>query len=87
MKSIDYSARHFPPNSPRTGKILVLLAILLPVFCGMAGLIIDGGKLMLESRHAQSVADAAATAAATELRLGNSAATAITADTVHCRSS
>ena len=65
----------------RSGKIVVLLAILLPVFCGIAGLVIDGGILMLESRHAQNVADAAATAAATELRLGNSAATAIAAAT------
>jgi Flp pilus assembly protein TadG len=63
----------------RCGKILVLLAISIPVWCGIAGLIIDGGVLMLEARHTQNVSDAAATAAATELRLGNPAGAAITA--------
>ena len=71
--------RRFSSSPRRQGKILVLMMILVPVFCGIAGLIIDGGLLMLESRHAQNVADAAATAAATELRLGNGTAAAISA--------
>src|SRR5688572_17846253 len=63
----------------RDGKVLVLMLVLLPVFCGIAGLIVDGGLLMLEGRHAQNVADAAATAAATEIRLNNGNAAAIAA--------
>jgi Flp pilus assembly protein TadG len=63
----------------RHGKVLVLIVLMVPIFCGIAGLAIDGGILMLEARHAQNVADAAATAAATELRLGNSAEAAIAA--------
>jgi Flp pilus assembly protein TadG len=57
----------------------VLLAILLPVFCGMIGLIVDGGILLVEDRHVQHAADAAATSAATELRLGKPPSAAVAA--------
>jgi Flp pilus assembly protein TadG len=48
----------------RCGKLVVLLAVLLPVLISVAGLVLDGGLLMLESRETQHVSDAAATAAA-----------------------
>lgn len=54
----------------RSGKILVLLAIMLPTLFGMTGLVIDGGLMMSEYRNLQHVADAASTAAAMQLRLG-----------------
>jgi Flp pilus assembly protein TadG len=66
---------HESPDS-RPGKILVLFTILLPTLLAMTGLVLDGGTLMLDARHAQHAADAAATAAATQLRLGRSTATA-----------
>jgi hypothetical protein len=52
------------PITPRAGKLLLLLAVLMPVLISVAGLVLDGGLLMLESRESQHVADAAATAAA-----------------------
>ena len=53
-----------------------MLAILLPSLFGIAGLVFDGGLMMDDRRNLQHAVDAAATAAATELRLGKSAAVA-----------
>jgi hypothetical protein len=60
----------------RQGKVLVMLAILLPSLCGIAGLVFDGGLMMDARRNLQHAVDAATTAAATDLSLGKSAATA-----------
>jgi hypothetical protein len=65
----------------RTGKLLVLLVILLPTLFGVAGLMFDGGVMMSKRRDLQHAADAAATAAAFELRLGKGAAVATSAAT------
>jgi hypothetical protein len=56
-------------NSPRltakrSGKVLAMFAILLPAMLAVAGLVLDGGGLLNDSRTAQQAADAAATAAA-----------------------
>jgi Flp pilus assembly protein TadG len=69
----------------RRGKILVMLAILLPALCGVAGLTIDMGLLTSTSEQIQHAADAAATAAAFELRRGRNlaAATSTAIDCVH----
>jgi hypothetical protein len=48
----------------RSGNILIVFAVLLPVLLGMVGLAIDGGLLMAAQRQAQDAADAAAMAAA-----------------------
>jgi Flp pilus assembly protein TadG len=67
------------PRSPaerRRGNVLVLLAILLPTLIGIVGLVIDGGLMMDEHRNLQHATDAAATAAAMDLRLGKSSAVA-----------
>jgi hypothetical protein len=61
-RTIDRSSR------PRPGKVLILFAVLLPAMLAVTGLIIDGGILQGTYRRAQHVADAAATAAARELR-------------------
>lgn len=65
------------PSSLRSGKVLVLLAILLPSLFGIAGMVIDGGLMMNEHRNLQHAGDAAATAAAMNLALGKSQAAAI----------
>ena len=65
-----------PRVSTRHGNVLVLLAVLLPVLIGVVGLVIDGGMMMDQYRDLQHATDAAATTAATELRLENGAAAA-----------
>jgi Flp pilus assembly protein TadG len=64
------------PGRKRSGKILVLLALLLPVLLGMVGLSIDGGMLLGAHRQTRNAADAAALAAAKDLLGGKSVATA-----------
>jgi len=53
-----------PARRHRSGKILALFALALPATFAFAGLVIDGGNLLTQSRTAQHAADAAATAAA-----------------------
>ena len=48
----------------RSGKTLVIFALLLPALLSFAGLIIDGSLILGEQRHLQHLADAAAKAAA-----------------------
>lgn len=69
----------------RRGAVLVLTALLLPVLLGVTGLVIDAGLLMVSSRKAQNAADAAATAAAVDLMLGRTQATARTTATTYVR--
>src|SRR5262245_24493769 len=71
-RTADRSQRHVSRSvSPeRSGKILVFMAILLPVLCGYIGLVLDGSLMMAEHRSVQHVCDAAATAAAMSLYLG-----------------
>ena len=64
------------PGRKRSGKILVLFALLLPVLLGMVGLSIDGGMLLGAHRQTRNAADAAALAAAKDLLGGKSVATA-----------
>ncbi len=61
----------------RQAKVLVLVAFLLPVLCGMVGLVLDGGLMMTDYRNLQQVCDSAATAAAMSLSNGSTAADAI----------
>ncbi|PQO38515.1 Tad domain-containing protein [Blastopirellula marina] len=51
-----------------SGKILVLAAILMPVLMGIAAIIFDGGKMVVDRRDMQHVADSAALAAGMEIR-------------------
>lgn len=60
----------------RGGKLLVLLALLMPILFGVVGLVLDGGVMLSTHRDLQHGVDAAATAAAFELRLGKSASIA-----------
>jgi Flp pilus assembly protein TadG len=57
----------------RQGKVLVLIAILLPVLIAIIGLILDGALLTHQHQSAQHVADAAATLAAMEVLRGSDA--------------
>jgi len=71
-----FRIRRYAPLPRRQGKVLVLLAITLPTLVAFVGLVLDGGLMMDEHRGLQMATDAAATAAATDLRLGRSAAAA-----------
>src|SRR6476620_8926912 len=51
-------------SNPRDGMIAVLVAVLLSTLLGMVGFAVDGGMIISEKRHAQSVADASAMAGA-----------------------
>ncbi|QDT57455.1 hypothetical protein Pan44_55240 [Caulifigura coniformis] len=57
-------------SAPRSGKLLVLFAVLIPSILAVAGLVLDGGLLTAASRKAQHAADAAASAAAAEIAYG-----------------
>ncbi len=52
---------------------------MLPMLLALVALIIDTGVLVSEARHLQHVTDAAATSAATELRMGNAISAAAVA--------
>lgn len=73
-----------PFRTARCGNVLVLLAVLLPVLIGVVGLVVDAGMMMDQRRDLQHATDAAATTAATELRLanGSTAARAAAVDAV-----
>ena len=49
------------------GQSLIVVAVILVVLLGMAGLVIDVGELYVTQRHLQTAADAAALAAAQDL--------------------
>jgi Flp pilus assembly protein TadG len=51
------------------GAVIVLFALMLPVFIGGVGLAIDGGAMYEQNRRMQTAADAAALAGAHEVRL------------------
>src|SRR4051812_19388039 len=53
-----------PDRPPRRGAILVQAALCLIPILGVAAIVVDGGVLLSERRHAQATADAAALAAA-----------------------
>ncbi len=54
-------------RGPRPASVAPLTVLTLAVFMGMVALVIDGGQLLEERRHAQATADAAALAAAADL--------------------
>jgi Flp pilus assembly protein TadG len=60
----------------RRGKVLVFLAVLLPMLFGVLGLVIDSSRLMTDANVIQHAADAGATAAAAALARGENANTA-----------
>lgn len=60
-------------TSKQKGAMVALLAIALPVLLGGVGMVIDTGSLYDLRRRVQSAADAAAVAAAQEVRLQNTA--------------
>jgi len=75
----------YAAHSSREGKVLLFLAVSLPMLFGMLGLVVDGGLLMKEHRGLQTAADAAATTAARQISLGKSlsAATQAAVELVH----
>lgn len=73
--------QHLSLRRHRHGKIIPLFAVLLPVLCGMVGLVLDTGLLLAAHRQAQNAADSGAMAAAFRLwRDGPSATDAASSD-------
>ena len=70
------SSKH--PGASRSGKALVMFALLMPVLLGMIGLTVDGGLMLVVYRQTQNAADAAALAAAVDLLKGKSSGVATT---------
>ncbi|WP_404310833.1 pilus assembly protein TadG-related protein [Neorhodopirellula lusitana] len=64
----------FRKSRRREGKVLVLLAVLLPSLIAIVGLMFDGGTLVTEHGVQQHATDAAATAAAVDIRLDQNSA-------------
>ena len=62
------------------GIAVTLVAVLLPVFLGVLGLVVDNGALHVERRDLQALADAAALVVAHELRRGNASYDSIVRD-------
>src|SRR5262249_7784167 len=60
----------------RSGKVLMLFVLLLPILVGWVGLVIDAGLLLAAHRQAQTRADGAVLAAAMDKLRGASDATA-----------
>jgi hypothetical protein len=63
------------------GQTIVIVALCMVVFLGMAGLVIDVANLYVTQRHLQTAADAAALAAAQDLPNSSSSACAYSAST------
>jgi hypothetical protein len=65
-----------PQRRRRAGTILIVTALVAVVLFGLLGLVIDAGQLMSAHRMTRNATDAAATAAAMDLLVGRSHATA-----------
>lgn len=61
----------------RSGKVLILVMISLPAIFAIVGLVLDSGFMMSGSQDLHHATDAAATAAAMDLYLGKTSASAI----------
>lgn len=59
------------------GQVIVLIALMLPMILGMAGLVHDVGRLLVARRATQAAADSAAYAAAIDLASGSGAEAAV----------
>jgi hypothetical protein len=69
-KSIRLSMTVNSLAARRRGQILPMLAIVVAVLFGLAGIVLDGGHMQFEKRHMQIAADAAAMGGAHELVAG-----------------
>ena len=74
LQVVRFQGRH---SRQRSGHALALLAVLLPVLIGIVALIVDAGMMMQRGRFLQHVTDAAAAAAAFELRSDRPSSAAI----------
>ena len=67
----DGGALHSRRRSQQRGVALPMMAMLLAVFMAFVGLVLDGGRMLLQKRRMQFAADAAAWAGAQEILRGN----------------
>jgi Flp pilus assembly protein TadG len=71
------------PGLDRSGKTLIMFALMLPLLLGMVGLAIDSGLLLATYRQTQNAADSGALAAAMDLLNGKTTSTAQTTGTTY----
>ncbi len=62
------------PKNKHSGSIMIMVAIMLPIICGILSLVVDLGNVFLVRSQMQNAADAASLAAAGRLRSGTTAA-------------
>ncbi len=67
------------PRRDRRGMVAVQVALCLTALMGVLALLVDGGLLVSERRHAQATADAAALAAASDIYYNNGSTTTASA--------
>jgi len=70
-------SQHSPNES---GQIIVLLAVVMVILLGFAGLAIDGGNVFTQRRRAQNVADNAALAYALKINQGGTSSSQVSAN-------
>src|SRR5215208_4007363 len=80
----DMNGLRRPQLSSQSGQVLVLLAVLLPLFFAVCMLVIDGSRLFVQKRSMQNAADAATVAAVRELNDDGTACTGPASDTTTC---
>ena len=69
-------------ENARRGMVMVQIALSLSVLMGMLALLVDGGLALVERRHAQATADAAALAAASDIYTGSAGTASASATNV-----
>jgi len=62
-------------NDKERGQVIVLIALMLAVLCGLVGLAVDEGVFQADRRNMQTAADSAAIAGDQEILSGNSGTT------------
>jgi Flp pilus assembly protein TadG len=82
MRHHDSGHRHTRPR----GKALVMFVLFTPILLGLVGLTVDGGLMLVVHRQTQNAADAAALAAALDLKNGRSSSAARATGTTYGQS-
>ena len=69
-------------ENTRRGMVTAQVALSMGILMGMLALLVDGGLVLVERRHAQATADAAALAAASDIYTGSASTASASAKSV-----